>query len=170
MQSFLCLKKKRDLQHLQHLTYDATVSAFQCWGGGSNRSVVGGAMLAVVVVLPSSRRLQRGAGGGAATGQTGGRRHPLWERVHFLSNSLVLFCLTVFGSMALYCAMVGLWMDCYLPIVLAVVRGPRLSTHYLIPQQEAQPGHQSISCLIYWGRRSQLIILNWKVKRGPLFF
>lgn len=51
-------------------------------------------MLGVVVVLPSSRRLQCGAGGRAATGQTRGRRDPLWKRAHFLTFLYSLFANT----------------------------------------------------------------------------
>ena len=43
-------------------------------------------MLVIAVAFSSSRGLQCGAGGGAATGQTGGRRDPLWERHQNVSS------------------------------------------------------------------------------------
>lgn len=62
------------------LTYDSTVSAFQCGGGGGDRGMVQGGMFAFIVTLHPSVRLWSGAGGGVAACQTGGRRHLLWGR------------------------------------------------------------------------------------------
>lgn len=93
--------------HLQYVTYDAAVSALQRGGGGGDGGMVRGVVLVVVVALASSRRLQCGAGRGAATGQTGGRRDPLWEKEEIMFSfflfSCVCTCILLNGLCSSYC-------------------------------------------------------------------
>lgn len=79
--SLICLIFPTAEASLENVTYDATVSALQCGGGGGDRGMVGGHVLDDAFDLPSSRELQCGTWGCAATSQAGQRRDPLEKSV-----------------------------------------------------------------------------------------